>query len=247
MQYLLKNLVYDYSYFQIYGLVLGYFLFLYLGLAPAFLKACQFLASKGWLNIIIDKPISSQQQNYEIKHSLLSIFIFGFSALPVIYFIRNGQIVLLPDTFLNILSGLILLTLWNEVHFFVIHRLMHLPFFMKYVHLVHHKSHIPSVYSVYSFHGVEAMLLSTVPLTITPFVHIAPTAIMLYPLASILLNFAGHCNYRFGKGTGSRWKLIGTYHNEHHAKGRKNYGFASDFLDNLYSKMPENNRAPKDL
>lgn len=107
---------------------------------------------------------------------------------------------------------------------------------MKRIHFIHHKSKVPTVYSVFSFHWVEAFLLSTVPLTIVPFIPFAILAIFIYPFVSILLNFAGHCNYRFGDGEGKSWRLFGTYHNEHHSKGRRNYGFSQNFLDKLFSK-----------
>lgn len=172
-----------------------------------------------------------------MKHSMLSIIIFGFSSLPLIYFIRTGAITMLPDTALNIVAGTVLLNIWNEVHFFIVHRIMHLPFFMKNVHLIHHRSAVPTVWSVYSFHWFEALLLSTVPLTIAPFVPLSPMAIALYPLSSIVLNYSGHCNYRFGSGDGPSWKLLGTRHAEHHYKRRQNYGFATDVLDWLYSNF----------
>ncbi|WP_371735312.1 sterol desaturase family protein [Zobellia sp. B3R18] len=113
---------------------------------------------------------------------------------------------------------------------------MHQKFMMRHVHFVHHKSRIPTVYSVFSFHWVEALLLSTVPVTIAPFVPFSIIAIFIYPLISILLNFAGHCNYRFGSGKGKGWKLFGTHHNEHHSRGRQNYGFALHLLDKIFSR-----------
>ena len=230
-------ILYESSYLTLYGLVTAYFLLLYFGLAPVFLEACKFLSRKKIVHKIINKEVSEKQIRWEILHSLKSIFIFGFSAFPIVYLIRSGTISLLPDTTFNIFLGIIILTVWNEIHFFAVHRLMHLPFFMRKVHLIHHKSNIPTVYSVYSFHWFEALLLSTVPLTIAIFVPFAPIAIFLYPLASILLNYAGHCNYRFGNGTGQSWKLLGTNHNDHHARGRKNYGFASDLLDKLNTSL----------
>ena len=230
-------ILYESSFLTLYGLVTAYFLILYFGLAPVFLEVCKFLHRKNIIHPIIHKKVTTKQIRWEILHSLKSIFIFGFSAFPIIYLVRSGAISLLPDTGFNIFLGLIILTVWNEVHFFAVHRLMHTPFFMRNVHVVHHKSHIPTVYSVYSFHWFEALLLSTVPLTIAIFVPFAPMAIFLYPLVSILLNYAGHCNYRFGNGAGQSWKLFGTNHNEHHSRGRKNYGFASHLLDNLNDSL----------
>ncbi|MEQ9169085.1 MAG: sterol desaturase family protein [Fulvivirga sp.] len=209
---------------------------LYFGIGFLFLATCKILERKHVLSKIIDKEVSKKQIAYEIKHSLISIIVFGFSVLPIIYLIRRDLISLIPNTWLNILIGVILLTLWNEVHFYVVHRIMHQRFMMKHFHFIHHKSKIPTVYSVYSFHWIEALLLSTVPLTIVPFIPFSIVAIAIYPLVSILFNFAGHCNYRFGSGKGNSWRLFGTYHNEHHSRGRRNYGFWLNFLDKLFSR-----------
>ncbi len=234
---IINNIIQNYSYITLFMLCFGYFLFLYFALAPLFLAMCKLLERKNILHKIEEKEVTKQQLQFEIKHSVKSIVIFGFSIIPVIFLIREGVVALLPNTFLNIVVGVAVLTLWNEIHFFVVHRIMHLPFFMKRVHYIHHKSKVPTVYSVYSFHWLEALLLSTVPLTIIPLIPFSPIAIFVYPLASILLNYSGHCNFRFGKGEGESWKLFGTHHNQHHFRGRKNYGFASNLLDKLSSKF----------
>lgn len=233
----IDNAIYNWSYAAIFFSTVAYFSFMYFGLAPVFLSLCRTLERKKILTRIAAGEVSEEQTRFEMKHSILSIIIFGFSSLPLIYFIRTGAITMLPDTALNIIAGTVLLNIWNEVHFFIVHRIMHLPFFMKNVHLIHHRSAVPTVWSVYSFHWFEALLLSTVPLTIAPFVPLSPMAIALYPLSSIVLNYSGHCNYRFGSGDGPSWKLLGTRHAEHHYKRRQNYGFATDVLDWLYSNF----------
>jgi len=236
LDHLIKDIVFNYSYIALYGLTFGYFIILYFGVGTLFLYSCKLLERKQILNKVIAIEVSKKQIAFEIKHSLKSIAIFGFSIIPIIFLIRNGNIELLPNSWSNILRGLIILTIWNEVHFYIVHRLMHQKFMMRHVHKIHHKSTVPTVYSVFSFHWVEALLLSTVPLIIAPFVPFSIVAIFLYPLVSILLNFAGHCNYRFGNGKGRNWKLFGTHHNEHHSKGRRNYGFALHLLDKLFSR-----------
>ena len=172
-----------------------------------------------------------------------SIFIFGLSSIPLIALYRYGFISFGPDTIWNIIFGLLFLNLYNEAHFFLVHRMMHLPFFMKNVHWVHHKTRIPTVYSVYSFHWLEATLLSTVPLSITPFFEFSAIAVALYPLTSILINFAGHCNYRFGNGNGGSWQIFGTAHNQHHSKGRQNFGFLLPIFDQFLNKLKANDRS----
>jgi Delta7-sterol 5-desaturase len=234
LQVLVEDIIHTYTYPEVFGITVAYFLVLYLGLAPVFLFICKSLWKRGLLQQIIPQEATPRQIRFEIRHSLQSVFVFGWSAIPLVWMIRQGWISLLPDTVGYVFMGLTILTIWNEIHFFIIHRLMHLPFFMKRVHYIHHRSITPTVYSVYSFHWLEAFLLSTVPLTIAPWIPFSPLAIFLYPLVSILLNFSGHCNYRFGNGTGANWKILSTRHAEHHRKGRKNYGFASHLLDYLY-------------
>ena len=233
----IDNIIHNWSYPELFLVTVAYFLFLYFVLGPLFLFVCRVLERRKLLTTIAGGEVTSQQTKFEKRHSIVSIVIFGFSSWPLIYLIRTGVITLLPDSVLNTVIGLVVLTLWNEVHFFIVHRFMHLPFFMKHVHFIHHRSAVPTVWSVYSFHWFEALLLSTVPLALAPFVPLSAMGIALYPLASVLLNFAGHCNYRFGNGHGPSWQLLGTRHAEHHSKRRQNYGFASSFLDWLYSNL----------
>lgn len=231
----IDDFLYHSSYYTLFWLSLVYFLILYFMLAPLFNSACKWLCAKNILQKITQKEVPSKQIFFEMKYSLLSIIIFGTSILPIVYFIRMGAIHLLPNTIFNVLLGIILLNLWNEVHFFIVHRIMHLPFFMKNVHYIHHQSKVPTVYSVYSFHWFEALLLSTVPLTIALVLPFAALAIVVYPLCSVLINFSGHCNYRFGSGNGKLWTRFGTNHNDHHFKSKKNYGFFLPFFDRIYS------------
>lgn len=237
MEQLIKNILFSYSYPILYGLTFAYFIILYFGVGFLFLSVCKLLEKKTLLHKIKDKEVSRKQVLFEIKHSVKSIAVFGFSIIPIIYLIRIDVVNLLPNSFLNIIVGLVILTLWNEIHFYVVHRILHQKSMMQHIHFIHHQSRIPTVYSVFSFHWVEALLLSTVPLTIVPFIPFSIIAIFIYPLISILLNFAGHCNYRFGNGKGNGWSLFGTYHNEHHTRGRRNYGFSLNFLDKLFSKQ----------
>jgi sterol desaturase/sphingolipid hydroxylase (fatty acid hydroxylase superfamily) len=56
-----------------------------------------------------------------------------------------------------ILVGL-LIPLFHEAHFYVVHRLIHVPVLYKWVHSVHHNSVNPSPWSSLSMHPVEHLL-----------------------------------------------------------------------------------------
>jgi sterol desaturase/sphingolipid hydroxylase (fatty acid hydroxylase superfamily) len=118
---------------------------------------------------------------------------------------------------------------------------MHLPFFMRHVHMIHHRSRIPTVWSVYSFHWLEAALLSTVPTLFCMIFSPPLMAVALYPLNSILLNFSGHCNYRlhiFASPEG-----LASRHMQHHKRSLGNYGFASGLTDKIVLLLTKKNKS----
>jgi len=232
----IQYILYEASYVTLFCLTILYFLLLYFCLGYVFKKGCQILNKKRLIQKVVHKEVDKSQIRYEILHSLKSIFIFGFSILPIIYGIRSGWIVTERNTVLNIVIGLVVLNIWNEIHFYIIHRIMHIPFLMKHVHFVHHKTTVPTLTSVFSFHWVEALLLSTLPLSIALWYNFSPLSIGLYPITSILFNFAGHSNYRLRLGKSNLWKILGNQHYWHHNKGKKNYGFVTSFLDVIFKK-----------
>jgi sterol desaturase/sphingolipid hydroxylase (fatty acid hydroxylase superfamily) len=237
MNHFLKQfIVYQAPYILLIFLISFYFLILYFGGIFLFNKGIAWLEQRKWLHRITNQSVTPVQIRFEIKHSVVSMFLFGISGAILIALVRAQIFRLATDTWINLIIGVTILNIWNEVYFFIIHRLLHLPFLMRHIHWIHHKSVVPTVYSVYSFHWIEAFLLGSVPISIGYWVSFSPMTLLLYPVTSILLNFAGHCNYRFGDGTGSQWFTFGTTHNQHHAKGAKKYGFATFILDWIHQK-----------
>ncbi len=53
---------------------------------------------------------------------------------------------------------MLLMPIIHETHFYLIHRLIHIPFLYKHVHSIHHNSVNPSPYSSLSMHPVELVL-----------------------------------------------------------------------------------------
>jgi lathosterol oxidase len=235
--FLKQFIVYQAPYSLLIFLIFFYFLILYFGGGFLFDRIAAFLEQRKWLHRITQKVVTPIQIRFEIKHSVVSMFMFGISGSILIALIRAKIFLLATDTWMNLIIGVTILNIWNEVYFFIIHRLLHVPFLMRHIHWIHHRSVVPTVYSVYSFHWIEAFLLGSVPISIAYWVSFSPMTLLIYPITSILLNFAGHCNYRFGDGTGSKWFTFGTTHNEHHSKGAKKYGFGTFILDLIHQKI----------
>ena len=223
---------------EIYFCTVIYFALLYFVVGRVFLKCCLALEKGGCLSKIVMVAPLKDRKRREQQNSLASVMVFGISGILLVLLIRNHLAELKPDTYLNVTAGVFILNLWNEVYFFLIHKMLHQPFFYRSIHKTHHQSKVPSVFSVYSFHPIEALLLSAVPLTIAPFVNLSSYAYLLYPLTSVLLNYAGHCNYRFGNGNGNSLAHFGSRHAAHHFKNTAKFGFVTGFIDHLTAQKP---------
>jgi sterol desaturase/sphingolipid hydroxylase (fatty acid hydroxylase superfamily) len=71
---------------------------------------------------------------------------------------RYGPWTTFGDNPLWLIAFGLVIPLIHEVHFFCIHRLIHVPVLYKWVHSVHHNSVNPSPWSALSMHPVEHLL-----------------------------------------------------------------------------------------
>lgn len=195
-------------------------------------KIQNYALKKEWIEKIVLTPVKPQQIQSEIINSIRSIAVFGLTTLPIVYLYRTEFVNYVPSTLAWTALSLLVLNLYNELHFYLLHRLFHQPFFMKHIHYIHHLSRVPTVWSVFSFHWLEGLLLSLVPLVVILFFPIAPIAFILYPINSIVINVLGHSNVRI-KGLAHTFLGFVSKHSTHHLKGKNNYGFASVILDKL--------------
>lgn len=175
------------------------------------------------------------QLRHEVTGSMVSIFIFGLYGVLTIWMDRVGlaTIVWRPRWALLPLE-LLFLVIWNDIHFYVIHRALHTPWLYRKVHKVHHRSVTPTPWSTYSFHWVESTLLGSVMVTILWAVSLDVMAILLFPLVSLTLNNLGHMNHDLVPGK-STWHLLAASrrHALHHSHVRGNFGFLFPVLDHL--------------
>jgi sterol desaturase/sphingolipid hydroxylase (fatty acid hydroxylase superfamily) len=177
------------------------------------------------------------QLSQEIQLSIVSILVFSLQSI----FIQKGYSVGLLEIDWNInlftLSPQVfVLFIWNEIHFYISHRLLHARWFFRHIHKVHHYSYHPSPFSIYSFHWAEAFLLGTViflPLVIYPFQFLA---LLSLPLVSIFLNTLGHWNYDLFPHLKPASLLKFSYrHSMHHQKVKGNFGFSLPYFDKLFN------------
>ena len=175
------------------------------------------------------------QVQEELRLSALSMVIFAVQTAGVVWLLRHGWLTIdWQRSPWHLLWELPLLYLWNEVHFFVIHRALHWKPLYRGVHIWHHRSVITTLFSSYSFHPVESFLLGSVmPLALL--LHaFSPCALLGLTLISLILNVSGHLPYEQIHQRSKLFKhLLGhsRYHNRHHREFHTHYAFSLMWLD----------------
>lgn len=206
----------------VFAVTCAAFAALYLGAAGAALALRRVLPGRA----VDPRPLASGQVRDEVLRSARSIAIFGLYGVVTVQLLAAGVLRLgwhadAPRVVLD----LALLLLWNEVHFYACHRLLHAPWLLRRVHHEHHRSHVATPFATYSFHAVEAVLLGSVMLTALCLHAFHVAAVLVLPVASIALNVIGHSNFDL--------LAMSRRHQAHHTRVHGNYGFSLPWLDRL--------------
>jgi sterol desaturase/sphingolipid hydroxylase (fatty acid hydroxylase superfamily) len=173
----------------------------------------------------------------ELFLSLMSILIFAGQAVGLVWLLRNGWLDASWDrSAWHLAWELPVLYLWNELHFFAIHRLLHWPPLYRTIHIRHHRSVITTPFSAYSFHPVESFLLGSVmplALVLHPF---SPLALIGLTIMSLLINVAGHLPHERVRSAFAFAAPHARYHNQHHRQFHTHFGFSLTLLDRWFSR-----------
>ena len=182
------------------------------------------------------------QVSEELWLSALSILIFAVQTAGVVWLLRHGWLTIdWHRSPCHLLWELPVLYLWNDIHFFVIHRALHWKPLYRSVHIWHHRSVITTPFSSYSFHPVESFLLGSVmPLALV--LHaFSPWALLGLTVMSLILNVSGHLPYEQIHERSKLFRhLLGhsRYHNRHHREFHTHYAFSLVWLDRWFGGTP---------
>lgn len=210
------------------------FVFLYFGFAATALLLTNRVLPRLGIGAPVDtRPLRDGQIAREIRRSLISIAIFGCYGLIAFAALQAGIVHLRLDaSAFTIALEAIALFAWNEVHFYVIHRLLHTRKLYRHVHRIHHESVIPTPFSTYSFHWIEAVLLGSV-MILAMLVHdFSPWSLISLPVSSLFFNTIGHSNYNVFASKPNAYSAS-LEHSLHHKRVSGNYGFYLPFLDQI--------------
>ncbi len=226
------------------GFGLVFFSALYLGVGGLNLLLTRIVLPRLGHGSVLDvRAIPAGQLRRELAWSMVTIVIFGTGMVfPwMILKLQWAQLAVNPGVF-QIACEILVLVVWNEVHFYINHRLLHTRLLNRF-HLPHHRSVITTPWACYSFHPVEALMLGTViflPMLVHDF---SWQALLSLPVLSIVFNNIGHSNYDFlPDADKDRWWLNGARrHHLHHACYQGNFGFMFPFMDRaLHTQLAPN-------
>ena len=208
----------------------GYFLLLYLGFGSAVA-----LLARALQRPLAGEPIKPAQYTRELANSARSIALFGSGIVVPWGLVQLGAAGITYDASVSrIAAEVLMLVIWNDLHFYGMHRLLHTRLF-KPAHATHHKSIVASPYAAYSMSTAEALLLGSV-MPMAMLVHdFSVESLLLLPAWSITINTLAHSNcdlFPWAKN-GSILHFV-RRHQTHHSRYHCNFGFFFSQLDRWF-------------
>lgn len=221
---------------QVMGWGLAFFGCLYLGFgAITWLLTQWVLPALGIGRVLDPRPVRAEQWRREFAQSACSVLIFGLGMVFPWGLLQLGWAQLATDASgWRIAAEIAVLAVWNDVHFWINHRLLHSQLLRRF-HGPHHRSVVTTPFSTYSFHPIEALMLGNVilwPMLVHDFSFWSLASV---PVFSLFFNCIGHANYDFVTGVSyGHWFAASRRHHLHHAAHAGNYGFQFTFMDRLF-------------
>jgi Delta7-sterol 5-desaturase len=198
------------------------------------------LLKSGRGRVLDPRAVPPGQVAREQRQSAVSVLIFGIGLLLPWAMVVHGVADVHPSNPpARVVLELLALLVWNDIHFYAVHRTLHHPVLVRRVHAAHHQSVVTTPWSTYAFHPVEALLLGSVLLPPMLVWSFTPAALVLLPILSLTYNVIGHGNVR---ALPRRWQWLSNAHDHHlhHACHRGNYGFLFTFMDRLFgTQLPQ--------
>ncbi|MBC7756743.1 MAG: sterol desaturase family protein [Bdellovibrio sp.] len=193
-----------------------------------------FVLAKTLNRPIETRPVSANQIFTEVVQSLRSILLFGVGMMvPWLMLRYNISQIKIEASAVTIALEFMVLVLWNDVHFYAVHRLLHSK--LKWAHLAHHKSVTATPFTAYSMGIIEALLLGSVmPLAMLVH-HFSLISLALLPIWSIGINALAHsnCNLFSSVSEHSILSLV-RHHQSHHSRYSGNFSFLFNQLDRWF-------------
>ena len=189
-----------------------------------------FLLAKQLNRPIEKRVVTTKQLTTELVNSMRSITLFGLGMIVPWWLIHNGYAsIVAKNSVLQTLLECVALILWNDLHFYIVHRLLHSQLKwlnLKPAHITHHKSIAATPFAAYSMSATEALMLGSVmPIAMLVW-DFSAFALLFLPVWSIAINALAHSNCDLFPNAPQRSYLnLVKHHQSHHSHYHGNYSF----------------------
>ena len=244
----MREFILNCNLFEIAGTGLAFFGGIYLLFGVLSLMLTQQLLPRLHIGIKLDpRQLGDGQLRRELLLSAGSIGIFGVGMIFPWGLLQLGwaELAINPSG-LQVLLEIFVLIIWNEIHFYINHWLLHTRWLRRF-HLPHHRSVVTTPWSTYAFHPVEAMMLGNVILLPMVVHDFSVYALFSVPLFSLLFNSVGHSNFDFNPRSPRVIFNGARRHHLHHACFNGNYGFMFPFMDWIFKTALPADAADKQI
>ena len=193
-------------------------------------------------NLKYDARVVSKSKKFTFNYQILDnifwslasgVTIWTFYQILILWSYANGFITQIS---LNInpfwfLATFFLIILFESVHFYFVHRLLHFKYFYKFIHHIHHRNINPGPWSGISMHPIEHLFyFSTILIHFLIPSH--PIHILFHFMIITIGAVVGHCGFD-GFLINKKNKIaLGHFHHQlHHRYFECNYGTIETPLD----------------
>ena len=197
-----------------------------------------------WQPYKINRPTDRRQFRIEMRNSLVSGLIFSIITVLTLILWQQGYSKVYYDIntyhWLWLPASFVLSLVIQEIYYYWIHRWMHYPRIFRLIHKTHHESRIPSPWTAFSFHPLEALLLSLILPVIVLFLPMHPWVILIQLVLMTISSVINHLDIEiypdwFQKSFLGKLFIGATHHSAHHKQYKYNYGLYFTVFDKLHS------------
>lgn len=201
-----------------------------------------YLLTKQLDRTIEKRVVTGKQMATELTNSMRTIGLFGIGMIVPWLLIQNELASIdMSHTNVQIVLECLALIVWNDIHFYFVHRLLHTQhkwFNFKTLHVTHHKSVSATPFAAYSMSVSEAILLGSVMPIAMLVRDFSAISLLFLPIWSICINALAHSNCDLFPYASQRSCLaLVKHHQHHHSHYHGNYSFFFWQLDAIFGSL----------
>lgn len=213
----------------------------YVVVAGGFYLVCYKWKKSSWKYKKLGPPENNRNILFqEFKWSIATSIIFGIVGAFMFDAWEKGRTLIYNDFDSRGLSytliSLVLMMFIHDTYFYWTHRLLHIPWFYRKVHRVHHLSIYPSPWASFCFHPVESVIQALCLPLIVFIVPTHPAALIVFLLIMTVLGVVNHVGYELYPSFYLKNKILRTFigatnHSQHHLYNHCNFGLYFTWWD----------------